>query len=86
MEFWSRGNATILVMGPFINDVTQVGVGCVYLSDTLYEGVGKTPNLAWQWGRGVNFGLKLCDVIYECPFCHVFIQKMWDQLPSEMNK
>ena len=34
-------------LGPFINDVTQVGGrgGSMNLSDTLYEGVGKIPIL-----------------------------------------
>ena len=57
----------VLSKGPFINDVTQVGERGEWFCDTMYEGVGKMPILAWQRGRGGNFGSKLRDVIYECP-------------------
>ena len=43
------------------------GEGGKWFCDTLSEGVSKIPILAWQRGRGVNLGSKLCDVIYECP-------------------
>ena len=39
----------------------------MYFCETQYGSVGKKKILALQWGDGVNFGSKLCNVIYECP-------------------
>ena len=52
--------------GPFINDVTQVGGGGVIFCDGIYEDESETPIKHDRGGRGINFGSKLCDVIYEC--------------------
>ena len=52
--------------GPFINDAMQEGGGGMWFCDGEYEDVSKTPILAWQRWRGVNFKSKLRDVIYEC--------------------
>ena len=52
--------------GPFINDVTQVEGGGMIFCDGMYEDESETPIKHDRGGRGVNFGSKLCDVIYEC--------------------
>ena len=54
-----KSHPSLPCLGPFINDVTQLGRGGMWLCDAEYEDVSKVPILAWQRGRGVNFGVKI---------------------------
>ena len=45
----------------------------MYFFDAPFEGVGKTPILAWRKGRWVNFGSKWCDVILNDPKVQLYV-------------